>query len=139
MNQTLSYFSSFIYKDFLAYTAGQLQAMGLSHGSMPFILYLGKHPGCTPSQLTGALHMDWGHSQRSLNRLEENGFLTREKAGRTHILELTDRGRQAFSLCHQVFTDWDQEHLSVLSEEEQHQLLSLMGKLVAECEAKHHV
>ena len=139
MKQTLAYCAAVVYRDFLRSTRAELQALGLSWGSLPFILYLGNHPGCTPTQLTQALGMDWGHSQRTLSRLADQGFLTREKSGRTHSLRLTDRGSQAFAVSHQVFGTWDDSHLDALSEEERQQLLTLMEKIAARCEANHHV
>lgn len=67
-----------LHRAFAAYTSQRLQELGLNFGQMYFILYVGKHPDCTPSELTKELHLDWGHSQRSLVKLVEDGFLTRE-------------------------------------------------------------
>ena len=82
-----------LHRRFAAYTTQRLQELGLSFGMMYFIIYVGKHPGCTPSELTQRLHLDWGHSQRSLTKLAEDGFLTKEKSGRSYHLELTEKGR----------------------------------------------
>lgn len=54
-----------VYKQFAAYTTQQLQEFGLSFGMMYFVIYVGKHPGCTPAEMTKNLHLDWGHCQRS--------------------------------------------------------------------------
>ena len=83
MFDTLAYYSSVLYRHFTHYTGEKLQALGLNYGSLFFLIYVGKHPGCTPSELTKALHVDWGHSQRSVARLVEDGFMTKERAGRT--------------------------------------------------------
>ena len=96
-----------LHRAFAAYTSQRLQELGLNFGQMYFILYVGKHPDCTPSELTKELHLDWGHSQRSLVKLVEDGFLTREKLGRSYRLRLTSQGEQAFMVCHRVFADWD--------------------------------
>ena len=125
--RTLSFYATELYKQFAAYTTQKLQELGLSFGMMYFVIYVGKHPGCTPAEMTKNLHLDWGHCQRSVNKLVEDGFLTREKQGRYH-LGLTPAGETAFQTCHQVFFDWDAEKLSGLSEEEQHQLLTLLQK-----------
>jgi len=61
-------------------------------------------------------------------KLVEDGFMTREKQGRSYHLGLTPAGERAFRTCHQVFFDWDAQNLSGLTEEEQHQLLSLLQK-----------
>ena len=96
-----------LHRAFAAYTSQRLQELSLNFGQMYFILYVGKHPDCTPSELTNELHLDWGHSQRSLVKLVEDGFLTREKLGRSYRLRLTSQGEQAFMVCHRVFADWD--------------------------------
>lgn len=82
-----------LHRAFAAYTSQRLQELGLNFGQMYFILYVGKHPDCTPSELTKELHLDWGHSQRSLVKLVEDGFLTREKLGRSYRLRADFAGR----------------------------------------------
>ena len=104
-----------------------------------FLIYVGKHPGTTPSDLTEALHLDWGHSQRCITKLVENGFLTKEKAGRRYQLDLTEKGREAFAISHQVFFDWDEKRLAVLTEEERQTLFALLRKLTPGREVPRHV
>lgn len=119
-----------LHKGFAAYTTQRLQELGLSFGLMYFVIYVGKHPDCTPSELTKALKLDWGHSQRSLNKLAEEGFLTKEKTGRSYHLNLTSKGEAAFAVCHRVFFDWDAQNLNGLTADEQRQLLHLLQKAV---------
>ncbi len=127
-HKTLSYYSTVFYRSFAAFTSEQLQTVGLNFGLLFFVIYVGKHPGCSPSELTKALHLDWGYSQRSLNKLAEDGFLTKEKSGRSYALTLTDKGQQAFSISHQVFSTWDDAHLANLDSTEKDQLLALLQK-----------
>lgn len=117
-----------LHREFAAYTTQRLQELGLSFGLIYFVIYVGKHPDCTPSELTKDLHLDWGHSQRSLNKLAEDGFLTKEKNGRSYHLKLTQKGENAFVVCHQVFIDWDAQSLGGLTAQERQQLLTLLQK-----------
>ena len=48
---TLSYYTTELYKEFAAYTTEKLHELGLNFGQMYFIIYVGKHPECTPSEL----------------------------------------------------------------------------------------
>lgn len=128
MFQTLAYYATVFHRSFVAYTTQRLQALGLSFGSLFPVIYVGKHPGCTQAELTAALHLDWGYSQRCVTKLVEDGFLTREKSGRAYHLDLSEKGREAFAVSHQVFFDWDQATLSRLSDAEQQQLFSLLAK-----------
>jgi DNA-binding MarR family transcriptional regulator len=105
--KTLSYYVAMLYRSFSAFTGERLQAVGLNFGLVFFIVYIGKKPNCTPSELTKELALDWGHSQRCVNRLVEDGFITKEKSGRHYLLNLTERGQEAFEAAHRVFFDWD--------------------------------
>ena len=127
-HKTLSCYSTILYRSFAAFTGEQLQAVGLNFGLLFFVIYVGKHPGCSPSELTKALYLDWGYSQRSLNKLAEDGFLSREKHGRSYALTLTDRGQQAFVISHQIFFTWDDIRLANLNDTEKDQLLALLQK-----------
>ena len=128
MFQTLAYYATAFHRSFVNYTTAKLQTLGLNFGSLFLFIYVGKHPGCTQTQLTSDLNLDWGYSQRSVTKLVEEGFLTREKSGRCYHLNLSDKGQQAFEVSHQVFFDWDEQVLSALSLQEREQLFTLLAK-----------
>ena len=128
MFQTLAYYATSFHRSFVNYTTAKLQTLGLNFGSLFLVIYVGKHPGCTQTQLTSDLNLDWGYSQRSVTKLVEEGFLTREKSGRCYHLNLSDKGQQAFEVSHQVFFDWDEQVLSALSLQERDQLFTLLAK-----------
>lgn len=128
MFRTFSYACTVLYRRFTHYTSARLTQWGLSFGTLFFLIYVGKHPGCTQSELTAALHLDWGHSQRTVLKLVENGFLVRQKEGRVYRLTLSDKGQQAFAASHQVFFDWDREALTNLTPDERTQLTELLYK-----------
>lgn len=128
MFQTLAYYATAFHRSFVNYTTAKLQTLGLNFGSLFLVIYVGKHPGCTQTQLTFDLNLDWGYSQRSVTKLVEEGFLTREKSGRCYHLNLSDKGQQAFEVSHQVFFDWDEQVLSALSLQEREQLFTLLAK-----------
>lgn len=128
MFQTLAYYATAFHRSFVNYTTAKLQTLGLNFGSLFLVIYVGKHPGCTQTQLTSDLNLDWGYSQRSVTKLVEEGFLTREKSGRCYHLNLSDKGQQAFEVSHQVFFDWDEQVLSALSLQEREQLFTFLAK-----------
>lgn len=102
--------------------------MGLNFGHLFFVVYIGKKPGCSPSDMMRSQNLDWGHCQRSIDRLVADGFIMREKAGRSYRLNLTEKGQEAFEIAHQVFFDWDEQNLTALDDEEKNQLLTLLQK-----------
>ena len=130
MKETLAFQVLILYRDFLAYTTGKLKEIGLSFGLMPLVLYTGKHPGCLQKELREALHLDWGYSQRSIEKLVETGFMTKEHEGNPsgNSLHLTERGEKAFQLCHTVFDDWDKLRTKDFTDEEKETLSSLLKK-----------
>lgn len=78
-----------------------------------------------------------GHSQRCITRLVSDGFITKEKAGRHYLLNLTERGQKAFDAAHQVFFDWDNTFMTNLTAKEKEQLLTLLEKATER--KSHHV
>ena len=128
MIRTFSYACTVLYRRFSHYTSQRLHQWGLSFGTLFLVIYVGKHPGCTQSELTAALHLDWGHSQRTVLKLVEGGFLLREKDGRAYRLTLSEQGQRAFEASHQVFFDWDEQALANLTPEERRQLTALLYK-----------
>ncbi len=139
MFQTFAYYLSVLHKDFCAYAGARLHPLGVNNGLVFFVIYVGKHPGCTPSELTKTLHVDWGYSQRCITKLVDDGMITKEKAGRSYQLKLTERGEEAFGVSHQLFHDWDGQKLCVLTEEERCTLLSLLHKIVRKEDESSHV
>lgn len=129
MFSTLAYYSLEFYKEFHEYTERRLHELGLNMGSLFFILYIGKHPGCTPSELTRSINADWGHSQRRITQLAEEGFITKEKSGKSYRLDLTEKGREAFDVSHSVFTEWDEMKLRKITAEEREALLTILAKI----------
>ena len=136
-HKTVSYYAAMLYRSFSAFSGERLQEVGLNFGLLFFIVYIGKRPGCTPSELTKELDLDWGHSQRCISRLVADGFITKEKSGRCYRLDLTERGQQAFATAHQVFFDWDDTYMTGLTAAEKEQLLALLAKAAERI--PHHV
>ncbi len=102
--------------------------MGLNFGHLFFVVYIGKKPGCSPSDMMRSQNLDWGHCQRSIDRLVADGFIMREKAGRSYRLNLTEKGQEAFEIAHQVFFDWDEQNLTALDDEKKEPIADFAAK-----------
>ena len=139
MKDTLAFHILYLYKNFLDYVNENLKAHDFCRGQMPFILYVGKHEDCTPSDVTRSLKMDWGHSQRSITKLVEQNLIEKvygKENGRRYHLRLTEKGQEIFQLCHDLFHDWDAECLSFLPEEEREQLTAELHQLTDKLERR---
>lgn len=132
MKETLAYQILILYKEFLAYTTEKLKVLGLSFGQMPLVVYVGKHPGCSQADLTKALRLDWGYSQRSIAKLTDTGFMTKEhrKEGGCNFLELTELGKQAFNECHKVFYEWDQIKMKNFTDDEKNEIIEFLKQII---------
>ena len=132
MDQTVSYYIALEYKKFLAYSTKRLKEIGVNYGQLPFIIYIAKFKGCTPSDLKKAIGADWGHAQRVIDKLIASDIVIKEQDSsdrRLYHLSLTKRGEDAFKISHDVFNSWDNEHLNNLSDDERMELLRLLKKL----------
>lgn len=121
-----------LHRDLIRYCSDRLEAMGISRGLLFPVLYVGKHRGCTPAQLAAALKLDAGHTNRSLKKLEENGFLIQKahpEDRRAHILELTEKGETVVRESRQMFLDWEEKTMKNLNTQEQQTILEILRKL----------
>ena len=134
MPESLAYYVMLLKKSFTGYCSERLQELGLSQGLLYFILYIGKHPGCSPSSLAGGLQMDNGHVNRCLAKLIHGGFISQEinpDDRRGRILRLREKGTEAFRISHDLFTRWDNEIMQEMPEADRKYLLSLLQGLAA--------
>lgn len=133
MEKSNTFYLTILYKEFFYDTERILKEKGVNYGQLPFILYIGNHEGCTPSDIKNTLRMDWGHVQRSIDRLERDGLLLKEydeKKSRTYYLKLTKLGEDAFEISHHVFFSWDDKLKSCLGKEEWEELSKILQHLV---------
>lgn len=142
MVNSLAYFVMMLRKQFTDYCNQRMHELGLSQGLLFFILYVGNHPGCSPKELAGNLHMDTGHVTRSLVKLEDAGFLRQDcnlKDRRSRLLCLTEKGKEAFHMSHQVFFDWDRQAMAALEKKDQELLLGMLSGVANREEGKGYV
>lgn len=139
MISSFAYYNAVFRKDFVDYCSGRLSEIGLSQGLLYFLIYVGKHPGCTPGELSKALSMDAGHTARSVGKLEQGGFLVQKQNKedkRSRSLSLTEQGEDAFELCRNLFFLWDQQILKGLTKEEEDMLMALIKKAAGNLKKK---
>jgi DNA-binding MarR family transcriptional regulator len=109
--------------------AGQLKLWGLNNAQFDVLAHVGAVEGITQQELADSLLVTKGNVTQLLDRMESRGLIERRPQGRTNRLFPTDEGRRTFAgvvPAHEALID---ERLSVLSKEEQKQLLELMRKL----------
>lgn len=110
-----------------------MQKHHLTQGQLFFLLYIGKHPQCSPKELATQLQLDSGHTTRALTKLENHQWIVQEvnpRDKRARLLSLTQKGQEIFQLSHDFFYQWDQMILKDLSSQEAELLMTLLNKMV---------
>lgn len=134
MEQTLAFYINILRGDFTQFCGQRLKELGLSQGLLYFLLYVGRHPGCSAGELASVIGADSGHTTRSVEKLVQQGFMTRTRSQqdkRAVVLELTEQGREAFVQAGQWFRQWEVQRTQGLSGEELTQLKALLQKTLA--------
>jgi len=110
---------------------------GLYHGQLPILEVVEQNNGCTQKELAEKLHVSAPSITNSIKRLERKGLLTKTfdtKDSRYSKITITDTGKEVCTLTCQKFQEVNTQCFSVLSEEEQETLNSLIMKLIVNIE-----
>ena len=130
---SLSFYISFLRKNFTEFCSEKLSEMGLSYGQVFIIIFIGKNESCSPKDISKALNLDAGHLNRTLSKLIENNFILQKKNEndrRANIVTLTSKGQEVFKRSYSLFDEWDDLVLSSFTNDEREQLITLIKKLV---------
>ena len=133
MKINLAYFISVLRKNFVSDCSRKLQQDHVTLGLLYPILYIGKHPDFSPKEVMQSLNMDWGFTQRTLDKLAADNLISREKNPkdrRCYRLNLTADGYRLFQKSHELINAWNEQKLAVLTPDEQLQLKNLLEKIV---------
>lgn len=139
MFETLAYYSSALRRDFSLFCSEKLQEMGLSEGLLYFIVYIGKHKGCSPGEVAKNIHQDTGYTTRSIDKLVESDFLVREKSKkdkRSYSLYLTEKGQLIFNRSYELFDEWDDKILKNITMEDKELLFKILKEVVKSTELR---
>ncbi|MGL5693603.1 MAG: bilirubin utilization transcriptional regulator BilQ [Peptostreptococcaceae bacterium] len=135
MHDTLAYYISVLRKDFTIFCNERLIDLGISQGLLYFIIYIGKNPNCSPTELSNKLKLDSGHTTRSIDKLVKSEFIVKEKNindKRSSVLNLTEKGKNVFQESYKMFYSWDNKVLKNISEEEENILIKVISKIALE-------
>lgn len=137
--QLLSHYVDNLHRDVSFFCGETLRKEGLTVGLMYFILYVCKHPGCTPAQLSRDLALDRAYVLRTINKLVENGFCERVSHptdGRATMLYATENGERIFKISRDLLHRWDACVLEGMTEAEKEQLFVLLAKIQNQIQKK---
>lgn len=120
---------SILHRQEQKYIAGKMKKYGLSAPSHSFLLYLKNNEGITQRELCSILALDIALASRTMNALEEQGYIIRqrdEKKANAYKLFLTDKARELVEVLTAEYKEWWEKIFSGMDRE---QLDSLTGQL----------
>ena len=129
---SLSFYISFLRKNFTEFCSEKLSEIGVTYGQVFIIIYIGKNQACSPKDISKALNLDAGHLNRTLSKLIENDFILQtknENDKRANIVTLTSKGHEVFKRSYSLFDEWDDLVLSSFTENEKEELMKLIKKV----------
>lgn len=129
MEESLAFYITALRKNLTVYSDERLKQHGLTDGLFYYLIFIGKHPGCSFSEMAQYLHADNGHVTRCVVKLEQLQYVERcrdEKDHRHYHLTLTPSGEQIFAELHTLLYDWEQIICRDLSEEQKSGLFGLL-------------
>jgi DNA-binding MarR family transcriptional regulator len=113
---------------------GRMEAHGLTDAQWSPMLMLALGRASTPAELARELGIDTGSTTRTLDRLEDKGFVQRTRSAedrRVVKLELTPAGRQVAGLVPDVISEVLNLHLVGFSQAEHDQLRDFLQRMMA--------
>lgn len=115
-----------------AFISKELSELGVGAGQFMFLLELYRGDGRSQEDLAETLNIDKGTTARAIKKLEEEGFLIREKDKidkRAYKLYLTPKGKNVKKDIYEVLSKWEIYMTSNLTEDESDLLRCLLQKI----------
>lgn len=109
------------------------QSLGLSIGQPRILNKLYEKDHVTQRELADKCYLDVATMSRNLDRLEEAGYLTREKhpdCRRSFLIVLTKQGRERAAQVHECFLRMDEKIWQGITEKEAELFLSCATKII---------
>lgn len=106
--------------------------LGMTQKQVSVLWLVGAHPGVAQIELGGRLRMDRATTMTIVNRLQERGYLRREKSssdGRKQSLHLTQEGEQALEQAKQCIADHEAWLKSRFTEDEVEKLVEMLSRI----------
>ncbi len=136
MNKTtkepIGKYISQIYRKGRAFMSKSLTEYDMGFGQMMFLLQLYKQDGISQEELSEMLNIDKGTTARAVKKLEEEGFLTREKDEfdkRAYKIYLTDKSKEKEDDVCNVLQEWENILTENITEEEKDTLINILKKI----------
>ncbi len=132
MSLRLANFIASLNEDFSDYCSSRLGHCGITPGQISFLVYIGDHPDCSPTQLANAIRADSGHTARLIKKFVSCNLATRvqdKNDKRSCTIRLTTLGESRVVEIKKLYVEWENAITAVLDENERETLLSILTKM----------
>jgi Transcriptional regulators len=106
-----------------------LRSWNLNTAQFDVLARIGAHPGITQQELAHTLLVTKGNISQLLDRMEQQGLLTRQQEGHCKYLRLTEQGEELYKRVVPAHEDQIAARFSVLSPSEIADLQRILRKL----------
>lgn len=114
------------------YVSQQLEPLGIRGGHYIFLLMLSKHDGASQESISNYLKIDKTTTAKALKKLEESGYLNRQKDKtdkRAYQVFLTQKAWDALPVIHRAVREWEKQMLAGITTEEYNLLEALLCRM----------
>ncbi|WP_292470204.1 MarR family transcriptional regulator [Methanolobus sp.] len=122
---------SHLFRSINIYLTNEMEPYGIGSGQFPFFMRLMHHEGVSQESLASSLKYDRATITRSVNKLEEMGYVTRKRDPcdkRAYCVYLTDKGREMKPVLLSISSRINDVLLYSFSDEEKAMFISMMEK-----------
>ena len=123
---------SVIVRNYAIYFNREILPLKITSAQIPYLMILSDMGVLTQDELSGILFIDKGTVARSLQKLEDNGFISRTPDPdnrRKNLVFLTEKGKSILPRIRDIDRKWGEAICEGLTEEERSQLFSNIYKL----------
>lgn len=135
MNEDRKYIGRYIsqiHRKGRIFISKELNCLGIGSGQVMFLLELYRGDGKSQEELAERLNIDKGTTARAIRKLEEEGFIIREKDlvdKRAYKVYLTKKGNDIKNNVYEIMMKWEEKITSNLNEEESKTIVNLLSRI----------
>ncbi|WP_406660215.1 MarR family transcriptional regulator [Methanolobus sp. ZRKC3] len=133
IQESIGKYTSHLFRSIQIYVSKELEPYGIGSGQFPFIMRLLHCDGIKQEELASCLKYDRATITRSMNKLEEMGYVSRERDPddrRAYMVCLTEKGRAMEPVIKDVSSQLNDVLLRGFTEEETMSFISMLMRTV---------
>ncbi|KAB2335129.1 MarR family winged helix-turn-helix transcriptional regulator [Bacillus mesophilum] len=106
-----------------------LYPFGLSNAQMDVICRVGEYNRISQKELASKLVVTKGNITQLLQKLEKDGYISREREWKTNYLSLTEKGNDLYIKFEPELVDFQRKYFNCLTIDDKENILRILNKL----------